>query len=174
MFAYPPGDSSLRLALYPPLGFSSVLAQLGLSPGELEQLERQALGLGLSSGPARGSPRSLGRALQRLLEAGDNREQGVAYTAGLPRAWDGLGRSAAYVGEGARPRMRGGYLDYDGPHQEEEEEEEEEVEGAPHTEEELLRSLVGHILAELDAKRELPSQPGLGGAQGVYAAPRRL
>ncbi|GCC43521.1 hypothetical protein chiPu_0027515, partial [Chiloscyllium punctatum] len=174
MYASNPGDPGLGPGLYPQaLGIPSGLAQLSLSPGELQQLERQALSLGLRPGTSRPGPGTLGRALQRPLGAGDPREQAEAYAAGLLRAWEQLGRNAAY----ARPRPRGGYLDHNGPRlgeQEEgeaEEEGEEGEDGARETEERLLVYLVGRILEDLGARGD---QPAPRGPSRGRPEPRRL
>ncbi|XP_067833885.1 proprotein convertase subtilisin/kexin type 1 inhibitor, like [Heptranchias perlo] len=117
MFAYPPGEPARNEAYYPQLLNEASLARLGLSGREREQMERLglALGLGLARAEKPGGQEAderLGQALQQLAEDSRRRDQEAAYLSNLLRAWNELGQPEAEV---ADADLRNGYLDYDEP-----------------------------------------------------------
>ncbi|XP_078063021.1 proprotein convertase subtilisin/kexin type 1 inhibitor, like [Mustelus asterias] len=201
MFAYPSGEAARNEAFYAPLASQAAMARLGLGPRERELLERQGLllsqaevkpGWGRKDGDER-----LGEALQRLLEDSRRRDQEAAYLANLLQAWSELGLPEAYPGGGgeatdneAGPEPRNGYPDYDelaaGRYGNRQPAylppgrpglEEMAGEGGGELEEQVVRYLVGRILANLDAGTQrlarrdlLPSLPEGPGPRRVRRA----
>ncbi|XP_067880242.1 proprotein convertase subtilisin/kexin type 1 inhibitor, like [Heterodontus francisci] len=185
MFAYPPSDTGLNEAYYPKLASEAALARLGLGPREREQMERLGLALSGAEKPARLGPEGderLGQALQQLMEDSRRRDQEAAYLSNLLRAWNELSQPEAYPAE-ADPRDS--YPDYDelapvrqaanrrppelGRYGNREAayntparpDLEEPTDGGREVQEQVMRYLVGRILADMDANADYPRPPRL-------------